>query len=59
MGVLNEDLKFKVSFDFIIEVENKSYKTNIVLDLPVEDLVGKKETHIEITDFSNVVFKRL
>lgn len=58
MNVANSDLKFKVSFDLIIEVKDKSYKTNIKLDLPIEDVVGKKETHREITDFSNVIFKR-
>lgn len=59
MNIANEDLKFKVSFDLVIEVQDKSYKTNVVLDLPVDDVVGQKETHTEITDFSNIVFKRL
>ncbi len=59
MNIANEDLKCKVSFDLIIEVQDKSYKTNIVLDLPVDNIVGQKETHTEITDFSNIVFKRL
>lgn len=59
MGIANEDLKFKVSFDLIIEVENKSYKTNLVFDLPVDELVGQKETHKEITDLNKIVFKRL
>ena len=58
MNILNEDLKFTVSFDLIIEVQDKAYKTNIKLDLPIEDIVGKKETHKEITDFSKVIFKR-
>ncbi len=58
MNVANEDLKFKVSFDLVIEVEDMSYKTNVVLDLPVDGVVGQKETHMEITDFSDVVFKR-
>ena len=58
MNIANEDLKFKVCFDLIIEVENKSYKANITLDLPVEELVGKKETHMEITNFDNIIFKR-
>lgn len=58
MNIANEDLKFKVSFDLIIEVQNKAYKANIKLDLPVEELVGNKETHIEITNFDDVVFKR-
>ena len=58
MGLNEDDLKFKVSFDLIIEVKDKSYKGTVVLDLPVENVVGVKETHIEITDFSNVIFKR-
>ena len=59
MNIANEDLKFKVSFDLIIETNEKTYKTNLVLDLPIADLVGQKETHTEITDFSKNVFKRL
>ena len=58
MNVTNEDLKFKVSFDLVIEVQDKSYKTNIVLDLPVDGVVGQKETHTEYTDFSDLIFKR-
>lgn len=58
MLLKDEDLKFKISFDLLIEVQNKTYKGNIVLDLPVENLVGNKESHMEITDFNNVVFKR-
>lgn len=59
MNVSNEDLKFKVSFDLIVEVQDKSYKTNIVLDLPIDGIVGQKETTREITDLQNLVFKRL
>lgn len=59
MNIQNEDLKFKVSFDLIIEVEDKTYKTNLVFDLPINELVGQKETHTEITDFSKTIFKRL
>lgn len=59
MNVGNDDLKFKVSFDLIIEVQDKSYKANIVMDLPVDDLIGNKETHKEITDFDDVIFKRM
>ncbi len=59
MGISNDDLKFKVSFDLVIEVESKSYKTNLVFDLPVDELVGQKETHKEITDLNKIVFKRL
>ena len=58
MGVTNEDLKFKVSFDLVIEVSDKAYKGTVTLDFPAGDVVGKKESHVEVTDFSNVVFKR-
>lgn len=58
MNVADEDLKFKVSFDLIIEVSDKSYKGTVTLDLPAGDVVGKKESHVEITDFENVIFKR-
>ncbi len=59
MNIQEEDLKFRVSFDLVIEVQDKSYKANLVLDLPEEGIVGQKETHREITDFTNVIFKRL
>lgn len=59
MNIANEDLKFKVSFDLIIEVDDIAYKTNMVLELPIDEIVGQKETHREITDFKNVIFKRL
>lgn len=58
MGISDEDLKFKISFDIIIDVGNKAYKGTIALDMPVDGMVGKKESHIEITDFSKVIFKR-
>lgn len=59
MNISDEDLKFRVSFDLIIEVQDKSYKTNLVLDLPADNLIGNEETHKEINDFKNIVFKRM
>lgn len=58
MNIANDDLKFKVSFDVVIESEEKTYKTNLTLDLPINELVGQKETHVEITDFSKNKYKR-
>ena len=58
MNLAEEDLKFKVSFDLIIDIGSKAYKGTIMLDLPVDGLVGNKESHTEIVDFSDVVFKR-
>ncbi len=58
MNLTDEDLKFKVSFDLIIDIGNKAYKGTYVLDLPSENLVGNKESHYELNDLNNVVFKR-
>lgn len=58
MNLNEDDLKFKVSFDIIIDVGKKSYRGNIVLDMPVDGLIGNKESHTEITNFDNVIFKR-
>ena len=58
MNLNDDDLKFKVSFDLVIDIGNKAYKGTYVLDLPSENLVGNKESHYELTDLNNVVFKR-
>ena len=58
MDLTDEDLKFKVSFDLIIDIGNKAYKGTIVLDLPVDGLVGNKESHTEINNFEDIIFKR-
>lgn len=59
-GVKNEDLQTKITFDLLIKVqEGKEYKTTINLDLPVDDVVEKGTTSIEITDLSKFIFKRL
>lgn len=59
MGNTDEDLKFKVSFDLVIELEKKSYKTTVTLDLPCEELIEKGTSSKEITDFEEIIFKRV
>ena len=59
INLSNEDLKFKVSFDLVIEVEDKTYQTNVTLDMPIDGIVGQQETHQTITDFDKTVYKRL
>lgn len=59
INLSNEDLKFKVSFDLVIEVDDKTYQTNVVLDMPIEGIVGQQETHQTISDFDKTVYKRL
>ena len=59
LNVNNDDLKFKVSFDIYINLkERKNYKSNIELELPVNDVVNQGTQSIEDTDLNDIVFKR-
>jgi len=58
VGANAEELKFKASFDVVINLKNKSYIANVVLDLPYGDEIenqgmGSKE----ITE--GIVFRRV
>lgn len=60
IGVNNDDLKFKVSFDIYITLNGeKVYKSNIKLELPVNDVVNQGTQSTEYTDLENIVFKRM
>lgn len=60
LNVNNDDLKFKVSFDIYITLNGgKIYKSNIDLELPVNDVVNQGTQSIEYTDLENIVFKRM
>ena len=55
-----QKLQFNVSFDVTIKTsKNINYNGNISLDMPVENLITEGNVSREITDFSNVVFKRI
>lgn len=57
VDILNEDIKTKVSLDFIIELESDiSYRANIQIDLPVGNVDVEGYANSEIT--KNIVFKR-
>lgn len=54
----NEDVSFKISFDVVINLKNKSYISNVTLDLPCENnLIEQGTCSKEITD--KFVFKRV
>lgn len=55
----NEEIKFSVSFDLTIEMTKGEYKANINLDLPTGNLREEKNCYLEITDMSNIIFKRV
>lgn len=58
MGITDEDIKFTVSFDFIIDTNGKKYKTNIKLDLPPSEITQNGKSSLEITDTNKYIFKR-
>ena len=60
LNVNNDDLKFKVSFDIYITLNGgKAYKSNVDLELPVNDVVNQGTQSMEYTDLENIVFKRM
>jgi hypothetical protein len=60
LGLTDEDVKSKVSFDVIIELDDgKEYSGNVVVDIDCDQLVENGITEKEITDFSDVIFKRI
>lgn len=59
MNITDEDIKFSVNFDIIIDTEGKKYKTNITLDLPTSQITVEGKASLEITDTSKYVFKRM
>lgn len=59
-GIMQEDLKTKITFDLIIKLETgKEYKSTIDLDFPVENVIEEGTTSVEITDLKNFIFKRV
>ena len=58
---INEnDIKFSISFDILITLNsNISFKGTATLDLPNKDIVSNPESYLEITNFDDIVFKRL
>lgn len=60
IGVTNEEIKFGLTFDMTIQTsDNVSFKGNIKVDLPAGDIISEGTSNVEITDFSNIVFKRV
>lgn len=60
LGVNLEELKFTLEFDIVIVTNDDiSYKGTINLEMPVNNVIEQGSSSIELTDFSNVVFKRI
>ena len=59
-NIKNEEIKCKISFDIIIELKSeKKYKGTVTLELPEGNIVKNGQESIEITNFDDVVFKRI
>lgn len=55
-----EQIKFSVMFDVLIKTNSDvTYKGTISLELPAEDIIEKGSSNFEITNFDDVVFKRI
>lgn len=60
LGISIEQIKFGISFDILIETnKNVVYKGNLSVNLPSENVITNGSDNFEITDFDNVVFKRM
>ena len=59
MGITDEDIKFTVNFDLIIETEKNKFKTNMTLELPAGNITKEGISSKEITDTDKYIFKRI
>ena len=56
----NDDLKEKISFDVILKLESgKTFKSNIKLELPIDNVVENGTQSKEYADLKEIVFKRI
>lgn len=59
-GVTDEDLKIKLTFNLNIKLESgKEYQAEITTELPTGNVIEEGNTSIEITNFDDIVFKRI
>ena len=59
-GITEETLKMSLKFDIVIKLENqKEYKANVSLELPVNGVVEQGTASKEITDMTDIIFKRV
>lgn len=59
VGITYEEIKSKISFDLVINLESGiSFRANIKLDIPIGDIIKEGASSLEIKDMKNIVFKR-
>lgn len=58
--IKNEDLKIVLTFNFTVKLESeKEYQADIKIDLPTGDVIEEGNTSKEITDLTDIIFKRI
>lgn len=53
-----EEIKTKISFDIVIKTNKSTYRGNVSITMPGDDIEEKGVSQTIIEDFSDVVFKR-
>ena len=59
LDIQKKDVEFTVSFNYTIETTKAKYMANITLDLPTGDISKDGSSHLEKTDMSDIIFKRV
>ena len=60
IGVSSNEIVFSISFDITITLDNNiSFTGTVNLDLPCGDIINDAESHVELTDFQDIIFKRI
>ena len=57
--VTNEEIKFNITCDFMIETTKAKYQAEIALELPTGNLDEEENCYIEKTDMKDIIFKRV
>lgn len=59
-GITSEQLRSKISFDITIDLmSKKKYRAQAAIEFPIDDIVNNQTTNLELTDLSDIVFKRI
>lgn len=59
VGIENNEIKFKISFDLVINLESElSFIGNVELELPIGDITTNGVTNLNRNNIKDIVFKR-
>ncbi len=59
IGTTNEEIKFSISCDFMIETTKAKYQSQISFDMPTGNLDEEENCYLEKNNMDDVVFKRV